>query len=568
MQKLISYQEKNTWIHQLSGFTKLLFFILWCLTSALTYDTRILLVMIVIGASIFVASKTEWKQVSMVFKAVMFFMVINLLCIFFFSPYHGCGIYGSRTDIAHLFGNYYLTKEQLFYEFNVLIKYFTVIPAVFIFLVTTDPSELAASLNGVGVPYTIAYSVAIALRYIPDIQGDFRRIRNAQEARGIEMSAKAKLMDRIKRTAVIIFPLLFSTMERINVVSNAMELRGFGKKKKRTWYAKRSLRRNDYLVIAFSVLFMTVTMIITYRDGNRFYNPFEKTMESILPVYSTDTANELDTFNILTCVRKLKDRWFLVDCYHDRILYSDDLEAPPAEWKVLTREIKHGHTIDSDGQIYLADDTENNRVLVFQEDANGFQLTGEFPDIGTLPHFVTYDENSKRFYVLSSMTGELFIFKNHNGEAVLERVNRIEELNGSYVRSFTIIGDEVYFVSGNSNIIRARLSDLKVLERYPVSPDIAGMVQLEKIGDYFYITVSTDASFDQDYATIIRTKDLHDLAANGYEDMYNKFIGGGTPYYLGSADSHFYLTEHRLPDHQLWQFDVIDNKIVNVTALH
>ena len=44
-------------------------------------------------------------------------------------------------------------------------------------------------------------------------------------------------------------------MDRIDVVSNAMELRGYGKHKKRTWYMERALKRNDYLVIGFTVLF-------------------------------------------------------------------------------------------------------------------------------------------------------------------------------------------------------------------------------------------------------------------------------------------------------------------------
>lgn len=274
MSRMISYEKKDTPIHKLSGFTKLVFFLLWCLTSALTFDTRILLLMILLGGIIYVISGTKWKQVSGVFIAIMFFMVINLTCIFFFAPYQGCEIYGTRHEIVHLFGPYTLTTEQLFYEFNVFIKYFTVIPAVFIFLVTTDPSELASSLNGVGVPYMIAYSLEIALRYIPDVQDEFHRIRNAQEARGIEMSSKGKLLSRIKNTAVIIFPLLFSTMERIDVVSNAMELRGFGKKKKRSWYSKKKLLGPDYAVIAFVIVFFVATMIITFHDGNRFYNPF------------------------------------------------------------------------------------------------------------------------------------------------------------------------------------------------------------------------------------------------------------------------------------------------------
>lgn len=271
---MISYEKKNTPIHKLSGLTKLVFFILWCLTSALTFDTRILLLMIVIGFAIYKIADVKWSQVSGVFLAIMFFMVINLVCIFFFAPYEGCKIYNSRTDIVHLFGNYTLTKQQLFYEFNVFIKYFTVIPSVFIFLVTTDPSELASSLNGIGVPYSFAYALEITLRYIPDIQDEFHKIKNAQEARGIEMSSKGRLLDRIKNTAAIIFPLLFSTMERIDVVSNAMELRGFGKKKKRTWYSQRPLVAADKAVIVFSVAFFVATMVITFMDGNRFYNPF------------------------------------------------------------------------------------------------------------------------------------------------------------------------------------------------------------------------------------------------------------------------------------------------------
>ena len=49
MNRLLSFKEKDTWIHRLSGVTKLLFFLLWCITSALTYDTRVLIAMIIIS---------------------------------------------------------------------------------------------------------------------------------------------------------------------------------------------------------------------------------------------------------------------------------------------------------------------------------------------------------------------------------------------------------------------------------------------------------------------------------------------------------------------------------------
>lgn len=274
MSKILSYEEKDTWIHQLSGVSKLIFFLLWCFTSMLTYDTRVLIFMVIFSLIVFKISKTQWKQVGAVFKMVMLFLTFNVIAIFVFSPDQGTHIYGTRTVLFHIAGHYDVTKEQLFYELNVIIKYFTVIPAVFMFLVTTNPSEFAASMNKVGISYNVGYAISIALRYIPDVQGEFTKIKHAQEARGIEMSGKASFFSRIKNTSSIIFPLIFSSMDRIDIVSNAMELRGYGKHKKRTWYMEKKLKRNDYLTIAFTVVFMIAALTITFADGSRFYNPF------------------------------------------------------------------------------------------------------------------------------------------------------------------------------------------------------------------------------------------------------------------------------------------------------
>jgi energy-coupling factor transport system permease protein len=242
----------------------------------LTYDIRVLVTMLVVSAILFKMSKTEWRQISTVFKFILFFLCINLIAIFVFSPYEGSKIYGSWTLVCHFLSGYDITREQLFYELNILLKYLTIVPAVFLFLVTTNPSEFAASLNRIGVSYKISYSNSIALRYIPDVQDDYEKIKNAQEARGIEMSRKAKLGDRIRRSSAILFPLIFSSIERINIISSAMELRGFGKHKKRTWYMSRPLLRNDYLALIFTVAFCTAALILTFSNGSRFYNPFRR----------------------------------------------------------------------------------------------------------------------------------------------------------------------------------------------------------------------------------------------------------------------------------------------------
>lgn len=275
MASFLTYSHKDTWIHRLCGVTKLIFFILWSIIGMITYDIRVLLAMLLISGVVFYMSKTEYKQISTVFKIICFFLIINVIAIFLFSPYEGTKIYGTRHDLFHLFGRYTVTQEQLFYELNVIIKYFTVIPAGLLFIVTTDPSEFAASLNQLGVSYKVGYAVSLALRYVPDVQRDFREIKESQEARGIDMSKDVSFFTRIKSMSTVLFPLIFSSMERIDVVSNAMELRGFGKNKNRTWYMRRPFTGKDYSVIIFTIVFTIVAMIVTFYDGSRFFNPFQ-----------------------------------------------------------------------------------------------------------------------------------------------------------------------------------------------------------------------------------------------------------------------------------------------------
>ena len=143
-----------------------------------------------------------------------------------------------------------------------------------LFVSTTNPSEFAASLNKLGVKYSVAYSVALALRYIPDVQQEYHEISQAQQARGIEMSKKAPVVQRLRSASSILIPLILSSMEKIEVVSNAMELRCFGKHKKRTWYMARPFRAADILSMVFCALLVAAAFTLNYINGSRFYNPF------------------------------------------------------------------------------------------------------------------------------------------------------------------------------------------------------------------------------------------------------------------------------------------------------
>ena len=274
MTNLFNYIDRESSVHKLTGATKFVCLLLWSFAAMYTYDTRFLIALTVLSLFLFPLSKIRVKDVSFMLGFTAVFMILNNVLVYLFSPHHGTEIYGTCTYLFGLTGRYAPTKEQLFYHLNYFLKYLASIPVVILFVSTTNPSEFAASLNKIGVKYSIAYSVALALRYIPDVQKEYDEISKAQQARGIEMSKKASLVNRIKSAAAILIPLILTSMDRVEIVSNAMELRGFGKNKKRTWYMGKPFKAADYAAMIFCVLLVIIAALLNYLNKSRFYNPF------------------------------------------------------------------------------------------------------------------------------------------------------------------------------------------------------------------------------------------------------------------------------------------------------
>ena len=274
MTNLFNYIPRQSPIHRLTGASKLLCLLCWSVAAMTSFHTPFLMVLTVASLVLFRVAKLRFKDVAVVTSFMIVFIVLNALLVFLFSPEHGVSLYGTRTVLFPLAGRYVVTAEQLFYQLNVILKSVCTIPIVLLFVCTTNPSEFAASLNRVGVSYRIAYAVALALRYIPDIQREFRDISLAQQARGVEMSKKASLVQRLKSASAILIPLVLSSMERIETISNAMELRCFGKNKKRTWYMGRKFQFIDIAVILLGLVLVAVSLTLTWRNGSRHWNPF------------------------------------------------------------------------------------------------------------------------------------------------------------------------------------------------------------------------------------------------------------------------------------------------------
>ena len=273
--KLFSYSQLDTFIHRLSGLTKLICLLLLTSSVMLTFDIRIIFGIMILSIILFRLAKVEFKKVKLMFIYVFIFLITNFFLTFLFEPLYGVEIYGTCHELFRISNRYIVTLEQLFYQFTKFSKYLSVIPLGLIFFFTTNPSEFASSLNNVGVSYRACSAVSLTLRYFPDVQRDYHTISLAQQARGVEMSNKEKVLKRLKNMSNILIPLIFSTLDRVELITNAMDLRGYGKNSKRTWYSYRKLNKNDYLSITICALILLFTLYMRFFvTKSLFYNPF------------------------------------------------------------------------------------------------------------------------------------------------------------------------------------------------------------------------------------------------------------------------------------------------------
>ncbi len=273
--KLFDYVERDNFVYNLSGVTKLLCFLFLTFTAMYAYDIRIVVGITIFSFAALHVSEIKFSQIKVMIYYVLIFLVLNFVLTFIFSPQYGTEIYGTTHEIFTITSRYVVTQEQMLYQITKTAKYASVIPLGMLFLLTTNPSEFAAALNGIKVNYKVSYALSLTLRYFPDIVRDYNDIALAQQSRGLDLSKKEKLSVRVKNIMNIFIPLIFSTLTRIDVITNAMDLRGFAKKKERTWYMKKKLTAADYICIASSViLFIAVIAFSQLCNHGRFWNPF------------------------------------------------------------------------------------------------------------------------------------------------------------------------------------------------------------------------------------------------------------------------------------------------------
>lgn len=129
-------------------------------------------------------------------------------------------------------------------------------------ITTSNSREIVQGLVQWGLPYDIAFMVAVGIRFLPLLTEEVKDSLIALQLRGIEVN-NMPLKKRISLYSHIFTPILVGTILKAERLSVAIEMRGFRAYDSRTSFLVLKMSKWDYLII-FSIVVFTLSYIIDY----------------------------------------------------------------------------------------------------------------------------------------------------------------------------------------------------------------------------------------------------------------------------------------------------------------
>jgi energy-coupling factor transport system permease protein len=257
MPLLFPYQDKDSRIHRLDARPKIAFVLAIFLLSILISDIFYLAVLFAFVMVVVVVAKVLLATLSLLKYTVYVAAFIFLFSILFSQ--------GSTVIFTIWFIE--VTQESILFATSMSLRLFLSVVAFSILTFTVHPDDLLKILSRFGVKSMTGLS--IATRMYPTIAADSGNIEDAMKARGVEFD-KGNVIAKAKVRAPVMMPLLLNSMDRSMEIAEAMEARGFGARRRTSYFDLVISRREKaimYLALA-AVPFGVAMFILGFGNAD------------------------------------------------------------------------------------------------------------------------------------------------------------------------------------------------------------------------------------------------------------------------------------------------------------
>lgn len=127
-------------------------------------------------------------------------------------------------------------------------RFLSVILLSYLFVLTTEPNDLAYALMRAGLPYRYGFALITALRLVPVFEQEGQTVYHAQLARGVQYDIRSPRRF-VTLARQFFLPLLVSALGKVDALAVSMEGRCFGKYPTRTFVREVHATRLDWLAV-------------------------------------------------------------------------------------------------------------------------------------------------------------------------------------------------------------------------------------------------------------------------------------------------------------------------------
>ncbi|WP_029608710.1 energy-coupling factor transporter transmembrane component T family protein [Mycoplasma simbae] len=262
-----SYIYDDSFIHRLDPRVKLVANILYiALTFISLHFTTLAVLFVPLLIAYLIGTKSFKGAISLLKMPLIVGFIVMFVNIYTMKITPG-------TDYKPIF---FIGNSQYAFSYGVIARTISLVFRIYImimstslFVTTTKPIMLTKALEDLMFPlkllfiptHIIAMVISVALRFIPTLMIEAKRIMKAQASRGVDF-VNGKSKDKAKAFTTLIIPLFSTSFAKAEDLSNAMETRGYDPYAKRTRYRLLIPTWRDLIVATVVISLLVLAVLI------------------------------------------------------------------------------------------------------------------------------------------------------------------------------------------------------------------------------------------------------------------------------------------------------------------
>jgi len=248
MSEILQYIPGDSFIHHLNPVIKIVLVIVFvglAVLSSMIPFLLILIVILIIGAVLSGLIKEIISQVPFLLLLSFFLVLLTSLTV---QEGDMLLMLVPSPDGQTGFG---ITEGGLLFGVILSLRFIVMITSFQLFIIATKPSDLVTGLLVFRLPVDYVLMFLIALRFIPSLQLEAKRIHEAQLCRGYNPGTG--ITGKIRSLKPIMIPLVANSLAKTQVLGLTLDMRGYRTKKKLNLH-QLVFKTGDYLCLILVVL--------------------------------------------------------------------------------------------------------------------------------------------------------------------------------------------------------------------------------------------------------------------------------------------------------------------------